>query len=231
MFSPWIDLAFVIDIETTGLDYWRNEILTLSISAVKIDGHEEMDSELFTFRPTRPSFFSEESEAIHGISLSTALNFPRQHLEWERFFKFLKAYASTPQLMVCHSKWFGKYFDSAFLDCQLFLVDKLWEKRKYIHKPVSTITMAQSLNVNSESYKLNHLCHYYGIELKHHDAVSDRKACQELFKIFHSKGGNDGYTNYIGISDDSDEEKTPRKKITKAKKSNDKSSDRLLISG
>jgi DNA polymerase-3 subunit epsilon len=229
MFDPWIDLAFVIDIETTGLDSWRNEILTLSISAVKIDGHEELDSELFTFRPTRPDFFSEESEAIHGISLSKALNFPRQNLEWERFFKFLKAYASTPQIMVCHAKWFGRYFDSTFLDCQLFLVDKLFEKRKYIHKPVSTITMAQSLNINSASYKLNDLCHYYSIELKHHDAVSDRKACQELFKIFHSKGGNDGYTNFIGISDDSDEEKAIVKKTPKTKKGNNQSSDRLLV--
>jgi DNA polymerase III alpha subunit (gram-positive type) len=231
MFSPWIDLAFVIDIETTGLDYWRNEILTLSVSAMQLDGYNELDKELFQFRPTRPKFFSQESEEIHGISIDQAMNFPEQRKEMKRFLNFLKAYASKPQLMVCHAKWFGKYFDSAFIDCQLFLTNEIWEKRKYIGKTVSTLTMAQSAKVQSESFSLDSLCKHYQIELKHHDADSDRNACQELFKILHSQGANDGFTNFIELSDNTDEKKKTRSKTAKIKKSDNQPSDRFLISG
>lgn len=223
-----MDNVFVVDIETTGLDFWRNEILTISISAVS--NFVTVSEEVFKFKPERKQYYSAESEQIHGISLKEAMGFNNSKKEWNRFLDFISSFSERPLPIICHAMWFGKYFDSTFIDCQLFMRELLFEKRKFIGKPVSTITMAKSI-YNYESYSLDSLCKRYSIPLDHHNAVSDRIACQKLFEIFYKNGGYDGYTDFNTVQNYTDEAKETGKKTSKTKKSNNKPSDRFTLSG
>jgi DNA polymerase III epsilon subunit-like protein len=178
---------FFVDVETTGTDYWRNEIITLSISFCD-EELNECDSALFRFRPKYKDFWEEGAEAAHGIAWDEAANFPDAEIEWKSFLSFI-GYHGNRSPLVCHAKWFGHYFDHAFINAQLSLRNLLFEKRKYIsEKTISTISMAETLRreglVASGSLALNVLCEQFKINLNHHDAESDRLACQELFKKF-----------------------------------------------
>lgn len=224
MFANHIDKSFVIDIETTGLDCWRNEILTLSCGVVDIKTQEQINEKEFSFRPTRRSFFNSEAEKIHGISLERALTFPESRGEWIRFIDFLKQNTNTPQIMCCHALWFGKYFDSNFISCQLDLLELNFEKRKYIGMCVSTHSMAKIHYGTGEPLNLKALSLKHEIELNHHDAKSDREACQKLFKYFYQRGVNDEYANPRG------EEGENFKTITSSKKGNGKRNNRQSLS-
>lgn len=172
----------VVDIETTGLDYWRSEVLTLSIGLY--DGELIAEKE-FEFRPVRPRFWTKESEAIHGISLERALKFKDGNESWMEFFEFCGEHIKKPIPFVCHAKWFGHYFDRAFIECQLFLTGNHWFLRKYFSDTKSTITMCQTLRTAGvyelEKLSLDYLADYFQFTLNHHEAKSDREVCAKIY--------------------------------------------------
>lgn len=177
----------VIDIETTGVDYWRNEILTLSLG-IYSDNQDEIASIELKFRPVRMKYWKDEAEAVHKISKEEAKNFPDANESWGQFFDFIEENVSSPIPFVCHALWFGHYFDRAFLECQMFLTDNHWLLRKYFSKSISTHTMCQTLRThqvyNFEKLSLDVICKHFKIELNHHEAKSDRVACAKVyFKI------------------------------------------------
>lgn len=47
---------------------------------------------------------------------------------------------------------------------------------------VCTMTMAKELQLDIQNYRLNTLCEHYGIQLNHHNAESDSRACACLLK-------------------------------------------------
>lgn len=44
-----------------------------------------------------------------------------------------------------------------------------------------TLQLARETLPNIDNYKLNTLCEYFNIELNHHNALSNAKACLDLF--------------------------------------------------
>lgn len=174
----------VIDIETTGTDYWRSEIIALSVGLYKDSGEIVAEKDLY-FRPVRMKFWSDDSEAIHGISKDLAMSFQDANKSWGEFFEFLDSNIEKPIPFVCHALWFGHYFDRAFIECQMFLTNHHWLLRKYFSRSISTHTMAQKLKThgyyNFEKLSLDYLSKWFKIDLDHHDAKSDRSACAKLY--------------------------------------------------
>jgi DNA polymerase III alpha subunit (gram-positive type) len=179
---------FFVDIETTGLDYFRNEILVMSISFCDYSLNE-VDSVLIKFKPQNLSSWSMEAQSVHKITKEQAMAFQDAKISWKMFFDFISCYGNNSPL-VCHAKWFNLYFDSAFINAQCFLMDKLYQKRKFVSdKTLSTHTIAKHLRrvssvASTEKLSLDALCKVHNIKLDHHNAESDRQACQALFKIF-----------------------------------------------
>jgi DNA polymerase III epsilon subunit-like protein len=176
-----------IDIETTGTDYWRSEIIALSVGLYGDDGQLNAEKELF-FKPVRLKFWDKNSEAVHKISLDRALTFPDPNESWQEFFDFLNDNTTGKVKFLCHALYLGSYFDEAFIRCQMFLTDHHWLVYKYFSETISTHTMCQKLKTggiyNFEKLSLDYLCNYFSIPIKHHDARSDRQACAKLyFKI------------------------------------------------
>jgi len=178
-------MKVVIDIETSGLDLWRCEVIALSIGLYSDAGDLVNELDL-NFKPVRLGYWSNESEAIHGISRMAALKFPDANESWGKFFDFLDQNLDERADFVCHALWLGHYFDSTFLFCQMFLSNNHWLLRKYFKsETISTHTMAQKLKshgiYNFEKLNLAYLCQYFGISLDHHNARSDREACSKLY--------------------------------------------------
>lgn len=172
----------VVDIETTGLDYWRSEVITLSIG---LYSNELIAEKEFNFKPVRTKFWSTESEKIHGISLEQSLTFKDGNESWMEFFEFCEEYIKKPIPFVCHAKWFGHYFDRAFIECQLFLTGTHWFLRKYFSETISTMTMCQTLRSSGvyqfEKLSLDYLADYFKFDLDHHNAKSDRQVCAKIY--------------------------------------------------
>lgn len=153
--SEKIHTLIVVDIETTGLDTWRNEILTWSMSAVDYFTLERKDSIELTFRPKNLQYWDyqvptkskkprKKASEIHGISLSQALYFEDKHSASIRALEFISKHCNgDPQIMVCHAFDLyrtGNFLDVAFIMIHLEKLGMRWELYKHIRFFESTET-------------------------------------------------------------------------------------------
>lgn len=200
---------FFVDIETTGTDYWRNEILTWSMSAVDYYSLEQIDEIELTFKPHNLKFWSRDSEKIHKIPLSKALYFEDKMTSSLKALEFIEKYSfNSPQVLVCHA--FDKYRNGDLFDANMIKwhMEKLGLRFRYqksIRFTQSTATFfleakKQGYHVSDKLFSqedeekgvaLKVLCKKYGIALDHHNAKSDRQACYELYKIARAFGEKD----------------------------------------
>jgi DNA polymerase III epsilon subunit-like protein len=174
----------VVDIETSSTDYWRGEIIALSIGLYSNDGQLVNELDL-KFRPVRLRYWDKGSEAVHKITVEEAKGFPNANQSWAAFFDFLEQNLPSKVPFVCHALYFGSYFDRAFINCQMFLSDNHWLVYKYFSETISTHTMCQKLKTHGvhafEKLSLDYLSNYFRIKLSHHDARSDREACAKIY--------------------------------------------------
>lgn len=178
-----IKTVLTCDLETTGTDSLRNEILTLSIAACDRQG--EIDSLELKMRPEY-DFWDAEAEKIHGISRFEAERFMPQIEGAKKLIDFLSKYPDS--MLVCHAAMmFNSLFDVNFL---LQFLNKYSRHNALLSKTIiqtSTIVWFRWLDrcgiESNSAYDLASLCRKYAIELKHHDASSDRLATQKLFFI------------------------------------------------
>jgi DNA polymerase-3 subunit epsilon len=170
-----------VDIETTGFDYFRNDII--SIAMILRGDQEECFRKTYYLKPESKKFWSAKAEEIHKISFNEACSFPApldtynqiltdlsKHFEPHNYVKF-----------VCHAR---NMFDLKFIHCKLNLVDKLFDFRKYVSSSnyLSTIDLAKDKLPHLDNFKLNTVCKYLDIKLDHHEAMSDANACCEIYQ-------------------------------------------------
>lgn len=172
-----------VDLETTGTDSLRNEIISLSISASNRSG--EIDSLELKMRPEN-DFWDKDAESVHGISRFEAGRFMPQSEGAAKLKEFLDKYPNS--VIVCHAAYvFNSYFDFNFLNQFL----NKYVDHNYLYSKTliqtSTVTWFRWLSKNdiehNESFGLRELCKKYKIDLNHHEAKSDRSATQQLFVI------------------------------------------------
>ena len=127
----------VVDLETTGLDPWRCEILTWSMSAVDYFTLQRKASIELTFRPQNLAFWDyihpeaiaraakrkkpiKKASEIHGISLSQALYFDDKNKSTALALEFIGDHCGgIPQTFLCHA--FDLYQKLGFMDLQFVM--------------------------------------------------------------------------------------------------------------
>ena len=188
-------MKFVCDLETTGLDPIRNDIIEICLLAVNEENnivgefHRQVCPEVINALT-----WSRVAEAVHGYTPEQASEFPPRRkvlLELLHFLEPFKCQVNTPREFICHAlpERIGKgwpYFDYYFLEWA-FRKEK-WEysfwKVFSPQKITSTITMARTFSGNHKGHKLNKWAKHIGFDLNHHEAKSDAYACLELYKYF-----------------------------------------------
>lgn len=191
----WMDekelkTAFFTDVETTGLKASESEVLTAAWIVTDYETLAVKENQFFRFRPSFPKNWSKEAEAIHGISLEQAMEFPERKAQVEKMVAWLNTYANGfPQAFICHAYKMKSYFDWDHLFLMAFDHGLQGEWRKLFNERLieSTDTFARSLMNSGQlqvpNCKLNTLAEHFKIPLIHHDAKSDTVACFKIYKI------------------------------------------------
>ena len=163
------ELTYVVfDIETTGLESQRDQIL--EIGAVKIKNGEYI-GKFSTFVDPKCNI-PEKIVKLTNINNSMVMGAPSQEEAVRDFLEFAKG-----TVLVAHNA----AFDTSFIK---FASNKYG--LGYDNVALDTLALARMLLPELKSHKLNKLCEYYKIKLEgHHRAVNDAEATASLLlKLF-----------------------------------------------
>lgn len=173
-------MYIAVDIETTGFNQSKNDIIQLA--AVLMDNDFNIIKEFNEFmKPVYPQYWSVKAEKIHRISIEKAMQFQDRRLALIKLMHLVKEYIDLfPLAFIYHGKG---GFDYRFLKDK-FISEGLVSKFEMMFNSdqvESTVEMA-SKYLFSEDYKLSTLCKKFNIELNHHDALSDARACALIYR-------------------------------------------------
>lgn len=194
-------IKFVCDLEFTGLDPVRNDIIEICIIAIN-DNYEILGE---FYRQVRPEIinkitWTEEAQAVHGYTPEQTLNFmPRRQMciDLLHFLLPFKDPTNYPREFICHAlpnKFYDKkrgsmswpYIDYHFLEWAFRKEDLHWSFWKVFsqEKLTSTIQLARDFSGEYRGHKLDKWAETIGFKLDHHKAQSDTYACLALYKYF-----------------------------------------------
>lgn len=146
----------------TALDFETATSSTKSIcqiGLVRVENSEIVAEVDILIRP-KDNFYNYYNTKIHGINAKMTAEAPEFDEIWDRIAPYV-----INQSLVAHDKKFEE-------NC---LKDTL----AMYHMPIPKFNMYCTFDIYKKS--LDKLCKEYGIELKHHDALSDAKACAILY--------------------------------------------------
>lgn len=178
--------ALYFDVETTGLDDYRNDIIQLAC-LVEINGEvvEEFETKVMPF-----DFSSVDPKAleVNHLTIEELKTFPHPKEVHHKLTEVLAKYVSRYDKMdkftpigynvefdvrflnsffkKCGDKYYGSFFNWKLVDP----LKKLYEW-DYLDK------------INLPNYKLLTVCTHFGIKINAHEALSDIKATRELLKL------------------------------------------------
>jgi len=172
----------VIDIETTGLNEWKNDIIT--IGAVVVDDNLDVIKEKeFKMKPDSPHYWSADAEGVHRITLDEALEFPEQEEVISDIIDFLPG-SST---FIYHAM---ARFDYRFMFALFWKHEMRAEFYKLFPNQQSTIDPKHKKareRWQIENQKLDTWAHKLGLKFKHHNSLEDARLCYNVFKYQRSQ--------------------------------------------
>lgn len=187
----------ITDIETTGRDQWRNEIIQLC-TILTDDNFNEVATFNEYIKPEREDYFDQRAFEVHGISWAASRKFKSQEDIFVRYNKFLYEHCPAGGLsFVCHALPFRSsvdLFDLNFIFSWYFTMDYRFLYYRYFpeSKVISTIKKKRkqaTTNYQIPNQKLGTWAKKLDFELKHHDALSDTRCCLEILKYQESLNG------------------------------------------
>lgn len=167
-----MDSFIAFDYETANSSY----LSACSLGIAIVENGKVLESiQTFIKPPEEFSHFEPFNSMIHGIVESDVVDAPTFDSAWKVLTEFNKNY-NVP--FVCHYSGFDirvteallNYYNVNFTDIRFY----------------DTLTISRKLWPDLINHKLNTLSHKFGIELQHHDAASDARACA-LIAIMHLK--------------------------------------------
>ena len=163
------------DVETNNL---RNDKIC-QIAVIYEEDGKEVFAKSWYVNPESP--FAERTIQIHGITPDMVKDAPAFPAVWDEIHEYFEK-----SLVVGHNI----SFDLAVLDKVFQFYDIVVDAITY----GDTMVKAGQMRDYWGSCGLHPLCEYYGDELDHHhDAMSDTKACRDLYHIFDEQRKWDRY--------------------------------------
>ncbi|MGL4392453.1 MAG: PolC-type DNA polymerase III [Fusobacteriaceae bacterium] len=177
------EIFVVFDLETTGLNSHKNEII--EIGAVKLKGTRIIDRFSEFVKPA--GMLPDKITELTGITDRMIENAKNIEDVLPRFMDF-----AGDATFVAHNS----AFDMSFIrrDCEKIL------SKKISNPVIDTLQMARDLFPNQKAFGLEKMTKFLGVELdSHHRAVDDSQATANIFIIFLGKYLENGITNLKDI--------------------------------
>jgi DNA polymerase III subunit alpha, Gram-positive type len=161
------DSVFVVfDLETTGLNPWKEDLL--EIGAVKIENGQIIEQFQSLIRPDRE--ISSEIEKLTGINFDLVKDAPGPEQVIKAFLEF-----ASGAVLVAHNA----EFDVGFMKAKLQALFNLKLQLVYL----DTLGLSRTLWPNLKSYRLNAVAKELGIELTgHHRAMADAQCTAAILR-------------------------------------------------
>lgn len=175
--------AFYFDVETTGLNPWKQDIIQLAF-IIEIDG-EVKEKKCLYIAPFAPENATDEALKINGYTLDEVKKFPpplEAHKELcDTLGKYVNKFNKNDKF---HPIGYNVKFDVGFL--QSFF--KKCEDKYYgswfnwrLVDPIYRIhELAYEGKLDLPNHKLETVCKHFDIPIQAHDAISDINATREL---------------------------------------------------
>lgn len=181
-----------LDVETTGLSEYKNDIIQLACIPV-INGIAQKPFNQFC-QPTNWNNIAPEATAVHGITKDMMLTFQTQEEMLEKFIIYAQSFGCR-FIIAGYNVGFDKKFISATFSKHNRSSDFF---RMFTINTHCTFKRAKSVKtqIKTSSMKLEVLAPHYGITIKAHDALSDIQATIELDAIISGLIGEDN-TRYV----------------------------------
>lgn len=188
---------FYFDVETTGIDPIRHDIIQLAY-LIEIDGVDKEEGNLF-MQPFDFDSISAEALLVNKLTIEELRSFdnPRDvyRMVCKILCKYVDKYDRTDKF---HPAGYNVRFDCDFFkewfDKNGDVYYGSWFNWKQID-PLRVLHFMDGMGVISlPDYKLETVCNHFGIEINAHDALSDIKATREIIRILskYFKGKNHG---------------------------------------
>ncbi|MCP4136577.1 MAG: hypothetical protein GY754_36745 [bacterium] len=161
----WETVFCSLDLETTGPNPAFHDIVEIGMIRFTM----ESESDVFEALVCPPGEISAVATRIHGITNDMVEDSPYLEDLLDEITRFMSGAILVIQ---------NPEFDLSFLDRAY----KSAEKESPLLEAYDTVKMAQMTYPGLENHKLDSLCRHLGIELEHHRALSDTRACMEVFR-------------------------------------------------
>jgi DNA polymerase III subunit epsilon len=172
---------FWFDVETTGLDPVKNDIIQLAC-AIEVDGVIVDKSQWFC-QPKDYSAIDESALQVNGLTTEELKLFPMPFEVYADLISFLEKHCDkyNKEDKMCLGG-FNVQFDIDFLRNFFKKNNDEFFGSWFNHKVIDPMNMLRYLdfygifNLNPENYKLSTICKMMGIPINAHDAMSDIEA-------------------------------------------------------
>lgn len=175
---------FYVDVETTGLDSKRNDIISLAY-LIEINKEIVEEGELFT-QPFRYDTINAKALEVNKLTIAQIKQFPTPQETHNKlvqvFDKYIDKYNKNDKFISCG---YNVRFDVAFLS-EFFLKNNHKYLFSYIdHHQLDVFNSLYILDYKGlialDDYKLETVAKYFKIEHNAHNALSDIKVTRQIF--------------------------------------------------
>lgn len=177
-----------VDVETTGLDQNKNEIVQLA-GIIEIDGEVKEKFDIF-MKPNNFENIEQEALDVQHKTMDQVLSYPERSKGFVDFLEILDRHINkfdkSDKFLAAGQ---NVYFDFGFVR-QMFWNNGSQFFKSYFHdEKIDSIKMYKDLMTEGKVDKLAHLnldkiCSSLGVELTNaHDGASDIQATYEIIKI------------------------------------------------
>jgi len=172
---------FFCDVETTGFDPIRNDVVSLSMIVTDPD-FNPVGEFYETCRPDFNKFYSSGAEKAHGFTRAQSEKFQDPRKMLIRLLKFLAPFR-TPGKYHPYIYHALKYFDFRFTDWAFRKQNMQWSFYKMFDERFTESTILMARNAGYSPNKLSDWAERVEFDLQHHNALSDTRCCVEVYKF------------------------------------------------
>ena len=178
-----------VDVETTGLNPRDCDIWQLAV-IIEMDG-KVVEKQDFKMAPQSGALIQEQALEMQNMSTVELFNLPDRKEQFKKVKQLLDRYVSKFNKK---DKFFIVGYNVKF---DIDFLRNFWKSfddnyfGSYFLTPALDVMglvglFAATTETHFKNFKLEHVCEFFGIPIKAHDAMSDIKATRELYYLLKS---------------------------------------------